>query len=318
MGAAAHIVVVDGRSELVADAIARVEQLEARWSRFRSTSELSAINAAAGAPVVVSPETLDVVDRALVARDMTRGWFDPTLLNSLLEFGYDRSYDDLDSLPTPLAPLAPLAPAARRPTRGPVLARARAASVGSDVVVDRVVGAVRVAPGVGLDLGGIGKGRAADLIASELSLGARGVLVNLGGDLRAAGAAPTPAGWVVAMDPVFGHSPGRVAFGAGAVATSSQLTRRWRRDGCAVHHLLDSHTGEPAVSDVAVCTVIAGEAERAEVIAKAALTAGSTLGAALIGDLDVAAQFVLMDGSIERFGGFDRFVLADSSARMAA
>ena len=49
-------------------------------------------------------------------------------------------------------------------------------------------------PGSRLDLGGIGKGRAADLLALELlDRGATGVLVDLGGDLRVAGEAPEVA-----------------------------------------------------------------------------------------------------------------------------
>lgn len=47
-----------------------------------------------------------------------------------------------------------------------------------------------------IDLGGIGKGYAADLIAAELiAAGAEGVSVNLGGDLRVAGVAPGAQPW---------------------------------------------------------------------------------------------------------------------------
>jgi FAD:protein FMN transferase len=307
MGATAHVVIVGSRSDLVDVAVERIEQLEARWSRFRATSEVSAINAASGVPVIVSPETLDIVTRSIDAREMTRGWFDPTVHDALVSAGYDRSYDELDMIDACASFATPM-PAGL----------AHACST-QRVEVDRVVGAVLVDPGTRLDLGGIGKGRAADLVAAELSaLGAVGVLVNLGGDLRAIGTAPTTHGWVVEMDPVLGAAPGRLALGDGAVATSSQLTRRWRTGDRVRHHLIDPHTGESARSDIAACTVIAGEAERAEVIAKAALIAGATRGAALIGDLDVAAQFILLDGSIERFGGFDRFVLADAPTILAA
>lgn len=309
MGAAAHIVIVGGRRELLDVAVARIEQLEARWSRFRSTSEISAINAASGVPVIVSPDTLDIVARALDARETTRGWFDPTVLDALTAAGYDRSYEQLDTVDAN-------APIARRGDERPATAKLH---VTPRVDVDRIVGAIRLESGARLDLGGIGKGRAADLVATELSaLGARGVLVSLGGDLRAIGDAPTSHGWIIEMESVLGTAFGRIALGDGAVATSSQLTRRWRRDGAAMHHLIDPHTRACARSDIAACTVISGEAERAEVIAKAALIAGATRGAALVGDLDVAAQFVLLDGSIERFGGFDRFVLAGAPTTLAA
>ncbi len=171
-----------------------------------------------------------------------------------------------------------------------------------------------VGEGCGLDLGGIGKGRAADLVAAELVFGAAGVLVNLGGDLRAVGRGPTRFGWVIAIDPVFDEPPTRLALGDGAVATSSQFTRRWRQANLVRHHLIDPMSGNPAHSDIAAVTVVAGEAERAEVLAKSALVAGATSGAALLVDHDVAAQFVLVDGSVEWFGGFERFVVPNAPA----
>ena len=55
------------------------------------------------------------------------------------------------------------------------------------VELDPLVRAVRLPPGVTLDLGGIGKGYAADEVSAALVAaavpGVRGVLVNLGGDL---------------------------------------------------------------------------------------------------------------------------------------
>ncbi|MET0276625.1 MAG: FAD:protein FMN transferase, partial [Acidimicrobiia bacterium] len=38
----------------------RLEHLEARWSRFRPTSDVSVLNAAGAHPVVVAPETFEL------------------------------------------------------------------------------------------------------------------------------------------------------------------------------------------------------------------------------------------------------------------
>ncbi len=300
MGAHAHVVLVDAHPSLLDHAVARVEALEARWSRFRPTSEVSAINRAAPHPVVVSPETVDIVQRALAAQESTSGWFDPGMLVELEAIGYDQSFETLDRVAT-MTPLP--------------LGKIRSeSSTSRSIRVDPFVGSVAVADGCGLDLGGIGKGRAADLVAAELAFGAAGVLVNLGGDLRAVGRGPTSAGWVIAIDTVYDEPQTRLALGDGAVATSSQLTRRWRHADVVRHHLIDPLTLSPARSDVAAATVVAGEAERAEVLAKAALVAGAASGAALLADHDVAAQLVLVDGSVERYGGFERFVVRESPA----
>ena len=53
----------------------------------------------AGSPVVVSPETRELVERAVAAWRMTGGLFDPTVLGALVRAGYDRSFDELG--PTP-------------------------------------------------------------------------------------------------------------------------------------------------------------------------------------------------------------------------
>ena len=48
MGTEVHVVVVDGDPGLLDRARAAIERLEAKWSRFRPTSELSQLNRAAG------------------------------------------------------------------------------------------------------------------------------------------------------------------------------------------------------------------------------------------------------------------------------
>ena len=79
--------------ELAADAL---EVREARWSRFRPTSELCQLNDAAGAPVMVSPSTFSLIARAVDAWRDTGGRYDPTVLAALEVAGYDRDFDAID------------------------------------------------------------------------------------------------------------------------------------------------------------------------------------------------------------------------------
>ena len=59
---------------------------------------------------------------------------------------------------------------------------------------------VTIPDGVAFDPGGIGKGRAADLVARRaLECGATSVLVDIGGDLRLAGTPPA-GGWRVEVE----------------------------------------------------------------------------------------------------------------------
>ena len=62
--------------------------VEARFSRFRTDSELSLLNLSAGRPFSVSPMFLEVLRGALAAADESGGLFDPLLLRQLEAAGY--------------------------------------------------------------------------------------------------------------------------------------------------------------------------------------------------------------------------------------
>jgi len=260
-----------------------LEAREARWSRFRPTSELCRLNDAGGAPVVVSRDTFSLIARAVEAWRDTDGRYDPTVLTALQAAGYDRDFDAV-------------ARSSDEPVPSPAAAPGCAA-----VELDDLVSAVRLPPGVALDLGGIGKGAAADQVSAELLdaalAGVRGVLLNLGGDLRARGAAPSPHGWVVAVDdPLDTGRTGLLAVAEGAIATSTKLRRTWTRGERTLHHLIDPRTGAPSESGLASVTVVAGAAWRAEVLAKAAFIAGLADGRALI-EAAGATGLVVTDGA---------------------
>ncbi|QXC61004.1 FAD:protein FMN transferase [Aquihabitans sp. G128] len=294
MGTDVHVV-VHGQPELLDLAQAEVERLEALWSRFRADSEVTRANEQAGAWVAVSPETAHLVDRALRGWRVTSGHFDPTVLGDVIRAGYDRTFDQL--LDRPDAPVSHL----RRGAGG--------------VAVDLVEPAVRIPLGSGFDPGGMGKGLAADLVAARIAAeGAAGVLVNVGGDLRALGYGPGGEDWTVDIDPAATGLPlARVSLDRGALATSTVLRRRWRIDGRPKHHLIDPCTGEPADRGVVAASVLAAEGWQAEVLAKAALVGGLDVGLALLHQ--VGATGVLVDevGTLHRAPGFDRFVVADRS-----
>ena len=275
-------------------AVDALEAREARWSRFRPTSELCRINDAAGAPVVVSPDTFTLIARAVDAWRDTGGRYDPTVLAALEVAGYDRDFDAVAPDADDAVGEPPVVPGC------------------AGVQLDRLVSAVRLPRGVALDLGGIGKGYAADVVSGELLdahvPGVRGVLVNLGGDLRARGDAPEPHGWVVDVDdPLVTGRTGLLAFAEGAIATSTRLRRAWTRGGQVQHHLIDPATGEPAASGLASVTVVAGEAWRAEVLAKAAFVAGADAAAALVTGAGATGLLVTDDGEVVELDGLDSF-----------
>lgn len=90
MGSWGHVVVVGGPADACARAVARVDDLERRWSRFLPESEISRMNRAPGG-VVVSEDTVGLVRRAQAAHRATGGRFDAHVLAAVVGAGYDRA-----------------------------------------------------------------------------------------------------------------------------------------------------------------------------------------------------------------------------------
>ena len=69
------------------------------------------------------------------------------------------------------------------------------------------------------------------------------------------------------------------------------------------HHLIDPHSGEPAASDLTQVTVVAPNAELADVLAKTAFLRGFADGRRFLDRIpDVSAVFVLRDGGVRISG----------------
>jgi thiamine biosynthesis lipoprotein len=261
---------------LARQAVDRLRHLERLWSRFIDTSEISRLNTADGNTVTVSGETVTLVEQLIEATALTGGAFDPTLLRPLVELGYDTSRSDGD----------------HRTTLGRAVA-VRGAIDEIDISPTRHE--ITLPLGTALDPGGLGKGLAADIVSHGLiAAGARGCLVEIGGDLRVRGEAPEGLAWTVAVD-----APDQppVLLSDGGVATSSSVRRTWLRDGRRHHHLIDPVSLRPTARGVVECTIAAGSAAIAEALTKVAFVNGLVDGVGFYADRGVAARIIDSDGS---------------------
>ncbi|MGI9623163.1 MAG: FAD:protein FMN transferase, partial [Acidimicrobiales bacterium] len=282
----------------------RLTELEHRWSRFLADSEINAINAAAGTAVTVSPDTQLLVERAISASRRTRGWFDPTLLNELVEAGYNQTFEQL-----PARGLGQMVITVHRSADGDQVRLHDWNAVSSSIVTDPLRGSVMVPRGVGIDPGGIGKGLAADILLQlALESGASAAMVDLGGDLVMGGRAPD-AGWPIAIEDPFDRSAAalEIRLDWGAVATSSRSRRRWLDEGAERNHLIDPSTGTSTDSNVAACTVIGAECWLAESYAKAAVLAGKQAGLEMLEEDGLEGLLFGVDGSVHRTPGMGQF-----------
>lgn len=302
MGTAVHLLALDVPVEVLQAARHRIADLESRWSRFLPASEVSQINRHPTRWTTVSPGTFRLIEAAVRGWELTAGAFDPTVLRALVAAGYDRSFElvrEGQGSPTQPAPAPQAAPS-------PIPAWVPGAGA---IELDEARWAVRLVEGVGIDLGGIAKGHAADLVVADLmAAGASGAMADLGGDVRVAGVAPTPRGWrVAAANPVTGGPAVAVDLAAGAVVTSARTGRRWMAATGEQHHLIDPRTGTPATTGLASVSVVASSAMWAEVVAKAAFVLGAGDGATLVERMGATGWFVHDDGRLTALAGLGAY-----------
>ena len=288
MGTTATVTVVGGdRTEATAlDAERELLDLHRRWTRFDDDSEIGRLNRARGALVLLEPDTHAVVAAAVAHWERTEGRFDPTVAMSMRALGYDVDLETID----------PEVARGGDPQPSPGCA---------GITLDAALHSVQAPPDVGLDLGGIGKGAAADLVsASVMNAGAEGVCVNIGGDLRVRGVGPDGGSWKVELVPtaVNGQRPLVVELHDGAVCTSRIDRRAWQHPDGRAHHVLDPRTGTPTDPTVVAVSVLARQAIDAEPLTKAALVAGPADARQVLDAHDAPAVIVTADGNRHAVG----------------
>ena len=233
MGGRAVVRFVDRRGRAAAEALARAVEDEARrvevkFSRYRETSVVSAINRDAGrTPVAVDEETDFLVGAALDLWKDSHGRFDPTV--GVLRKAWDFKAGRVPA-PEEVAALLPLV---------------------SGAFVSRRDGTVFLRKaGMEIDLGGVGKEYAVDRAAAVLrEADVSSAFVEFAGDVRTVGNRGDGRPWRVGI--AHPRREGRIAFalnirGDAGIATSGDYERGFVRDGVRYHHILDATTGWPA------------------------------------------------------------------------
>ena len=260
-----------------------LDAVEAAASRFRPDSEINALARSAGRPAEVSPLLAELLSAALLAARQTDGDVDPTIGAALIALGYDRDSASLNSA-------VPLAKSVTRPAHWSMIR-----------IENRVV---TVPHGVVLDLGATAKAVAADRCAARAHYATgSGVLVNLGGDIATAGPAPE-GGWQVLVQDGEDEPASSVALPSGAaMATSSTVRRRWRRDPHLLHHIVDPRTGWSADPVWRTVSVAAESCFAANAVSTAAVIRGWR-AVDWIRKQDIPARMVDCNRVVRTIGGW--------------
>jgi thiamine biosynthesis lipoprotein len=265
-------------------AIAEVQRIEAKYSRYRATSVVSRINARAGAaPVAIDAETRGLLAFAAACHRQSDGAFDATsgVLRRAWRFDLDRVPADSE-----LAPLLALIGWER---------------------VELTDDTVRLPlAGMELDFGGFGKEYAVDRAALVLNgSGVASALVNLAGDLTILGSQPDGSPWRVGIrhprreDALLASLP----VSSGAIATSGDYERFVEVDGVRHCHILDPRSGRSVRSFQSV-TVHATSCLVAGSASTIAMLKGEDEGLAWLDELGLSHLCVRANGEVvDRFNG---------------
>ncbi|MBB5209130.1 FAD:protein FMN transferase [Chiayiivirga flava] len=254
--------------------------LVAQMSTWEPDSNLSRFNRADADTWHALPDDLfTVLAFALELTRDTDGAYDPTVgpLVNLWGFGPDG------------------APRTQPPTPAQI-AQASAHVGWRRIELDAAAHRARQPGGVFVDVSSLGPGYAVDRIAARLhEHGVENFLVELGGEMRAAGAKPDGSAWRVAVERPDGADAGAfelvVALDDLAAGSSGDYRVGFEHDGIRYSHTLDPRTGAPVTHGLAAVTVLAPTAMQADALAAALMVLGPERGWSFARERDIAAAF---------------------------
>ena len=250
-----------GTKELYDEVFARLDEIERTFSATIPTSEVSAINQAAGVCAVeVSADVIDVLTAATRAADVSDGAFNFAAGALIDLWGAHAKSKTV-------------------PTASEVDAALRLCNLEDvNITGDEVYLAKE---GMKINLGGVAKGFAADQVCTILRRrGVKKAVVDLGGNVCVLGQKGRGKPWVVGIkDPQnpAGQPLLRLeVLQDTSVVTSGGYERFYvAEDGRTWHHIFDCATGYPADSGVLSATVVCTSSMAADALSTAVFVLGT-------------------------------------------
>jgi thiamine biosynthesis lipoprotein len=273
-----------GAERAIKDAFAEINRLEAMMTTWHP-SEVTRINEQAGiAPVKVSDETLEVIEKAQWSSKLSDGAFDITFyaMHGVWKFDEDMEKD-------------PKLPDAKE------IAKRKPLIDWKQLVVDQKNKTVFLKKkGMGIGLGGIAKGYAVDRAGLVLKkAGFANAIVQAGGDLLCNGSKDGKDWSAGIQDPRLQRDDRARVFAMiwlkdHAFSTAGDYERYYFAGGKRYHHIIDPHTGYPATRSRSV-TIYAKDALTADALDDAVFILGWQKGIELVDKLDDVGAVVVDD-----------------------
>ena len=274
--------------QLFDEAFGEVARLEGILSNWIESSEVSRLNREGPrAPFPVSGDLLHAVEVSLAWAERTGGAFDPTVESLVRWYGL-RAGGAFAGFPSPpegeRGEAAGEVPESKRPVVG-----------WRHVDVDREGHSVQFRrDGIGIELGGIGKGIALDAAVRILRTG--GVvsgLLDFGGQVMVVGETAPEDGWLIGVaDPEQrDRAVATVTLHRGSLATSGNSERAVTGDQGRTGHILDPASGAPAQFTGTV-SVLAEDGTSADALSTALFVMGPERGLEWAESRGIAALYI--------------------------
>lgn len=272
----------------------RLEQLNQSMSTYRSTSEISRFNklTTAGRPFAVSSDFLKVMLSAEAIHELTSGAWDGTVHPLVKLWGFGRS-GPIEKVPS----VADIQKALE--------------NVGFQHIEVSPEGYLKKRRGqVTVNLASIAKGYGVDVVASLLTeLGYRNYLVEIGGEVFAAGRRKDGHQWKVGINrPEKGAAATDVYKAVGlenrAMATSGDYRNYVEIQGRSYSHIIDPRNGYPVNNGVVSASVIAPNCTLADGLATALMIMGPQESVQLLNRMEGVEGLIVVrrpDGTFEDF-----------------
>nr|WP_121068702.1 FAD:protein FMN transferase [Maribacter vaceletii] len=244
---------------LAVSEITRIEKLISSWDK---NSETTLVNKNAGiAPVKVSKELYDLIERSISISKLTDGAFDISYASMDKIWQFNGSMTQMPNTKQ---------------------IKQSVAKVGyKNIILNKEKSTVYLKQeGIKIGFGAIGKGYAADKAKALLvKKGVASGIINASGDMNTWGKQPNGEEWKVAITNPMNKNKAfaLLPITNGAVVTSGNYEKFVMLNGKRYSHIIDPRTGYPSSGIISV-TVFAPKAELADALATSVFVMGKEVG----------------------------------------
>lgn len=260
----------ENAEQIVEGAQKSIEDYERLWSVTSPGSEIYKINNSGGKAVVVSDETIELIEFALEMSLETDGALNPAIYPLLSLWGFTKEENYV-------------------PSESEINSLLKNVDCSTVKLDDN---AVIVPDNIMLDFGSVGKGFVGDKITEQLQhQGIKSALLDIGGNVQAIGTKPDGEAWKIGLrNPMNEGILGVLSVSDLSVVTSGNYERYFVDDnGKRYGHIIDPASGYPVENDLLSVTIIGEKGRQCDALSTALFVMG----------FDKAIEFFKDNGGFE-------------------